>query len=544
MAEARGTQSESGRYRYVRDLAEGGMGRVELALREEGRFRRVYAIKRLRSQFLDDPSLRAMFLEEARIAGLLRHPNLVSVIDTGEDERGPFLVMDFVEGVPLSRLIGRAAVTAEPVPTQVCVNLARQVAEGLHAAHELTDLDGNPLHLVHRDVSPQNVIVGFDGVARLTDFGIAKALGRAHRTSTGILKGKSGYFSPEQLQFEDPDRRSDIFCLGIVLYELLASRRLYGGDDPMAAAKRILREPPPDIAEDRPDAHPMLVKLLFEMLAKDPDQRPPDARAVSQVLEQIEMELLVDEEMVRPADWVNAGFADVRDRQRDELRAITHSGATVGEEAATEPDSSPTAPATPRSSGTSRSLAEVKTRPVRRWRGVVFAGAGLVIGVGAVVATAQLGWLGVAEPPPVIVVPATGAEAPSDSVTAAAPAVATPAAPSPAAVTRGPERAGATENEAVSGTPVTDRPEPERSGGVRRASGATAMRTERRPEATTEGEREADDGDALSATPTASAAGDPPAEAPPARAAPADSAAPSRRNPELMTWPERSPSPR
>jgi serine/threonine protein kinase len=317
------TTQESGRYRYVRDLAEGGMGKVEIAVREEARFRRVYAVKRLKAEFLDDPDLRAMFLEEARIAGLLRHPNLVGVIDTGEDERGPFLVMDFVEGVPLSTLISRTSSNGELLPVQLCVNVAKQVAEGLQAAHDLRDLDDEPLELVHRDVSPQNIILGFDGVARLTDFGIAKALGRAHRTSTGILKGKSGYFSPEQLQFEEPDRRSDIFCLGIVLYELLSGKRLYGGDQPMAAAKRILKEPPPDIHEERQDVHPMLVKLLFEMLAKDRVERPQDARAVERQLDRIANELAHDEDPIRVADFVNERFSDLRDRQREELRSLS-----------------------------------------------------------------------------------------------------------------------------------------------------------------------------------------------------------------------------
>lgn len=313
----------SGRYRFVRDLAEGGMGKVEIAVREEARFRRVYAVKRLRAELSNDPDIRAMFLEEARIAGLLSHPNLVGVIDTGEDERGPFLVMDFVEGVPLSSVISTFAARGEVLPVQLCVNVARQVAEGLHAAHELRDLDGKPLDLIHRDVSPQNIILGFDGVARLTDFGIAKAIGRAHRTSTGILKGKAGYFSPEQLQFEEPDRRSDIFCLGIVLFELLSGKRLYGGDSPMTAAKRILREPPPDIHEVRQDVHPMLVKLLFEMLAKDREHRPADALAVERQLERILSEIVIEEDPIRVADFVNEHFSELRDVQREEIRALS-----------------------------------------------------------------------------------------------------------------------------------------------------------------------------------------------------------------------------
>jgi serine/threonine-protein kinase len=538
----------------VRDLAEGGMGRVELALREEGRFRRVYAIKRLHDQFLDDPDLRAMFLEEARIAGLLRHPNLVSVIDTGEDERGPYLVMDFVEGVPLSRVIGRGAATGEHVPAQVCVNLARQIADGLHAAHELTDLEGNPLHLVHRDVSPQNVIVGFDGVARLTDFGIAKAFGRAHRTTTGILKGKSGYFSPEQLQFEEPDRRSDIFCLGIVLFELLSSRRLYGGDDPVAAAKRILREPPPDIAEDRPDAHPMLVKLLFEVLAKDPEQRPADARAVAQVLEQIEMELSLDEEPIRPADYVNAHFEDVRERQREEVRAMTQSGVTVSEEASTEPGSHrrPTGSAAVGSEPVSTKVETPRARSpgpaTWRARSIATVVAGLVVGAVAVAVTAAwaLGGPDEAEPE----VPAVN-EVVEEPVAATAP----PTEVERAAPVSAPEAGGGESEEASATTAAAAAVEAEGSRAPR-ATRADRVRREARRRDTTaarpagtgandEDESGGESGGAAETAPATgagAAASETGAPAPDAERAPAaESETPPRRNPELMRWPERNP---
>lgn len=398
--------STSERYRYVRHLAEGGMGRVELAIREEGRFRRVYAVKRLRDEFLDDSELRAMFLEEARVAGLLRHPNLVGVIDTGEDERGPFLVMDFVEGVPLSALIAQAAAKNEPIAVTLCVDLARQVAEGLHAAHEVTDLEGKPLELVHRDVSPQNIMLGFDGIARLTDFGIAKALGRAHRTTTGLLKGKAGYFSPEQLQFEEPDRRSDVFSLGVVLYELLAARRLYGADTPAAAARRILREPPPDVAEDRQGVHPVLVELLFGMLAKDREHRPADARTVARRLDAILIELALDEDPVRPIDYVNEHFHEFRDCQRRELHRLTKArvaASTPAAEAAHLGEGEPTRLEPARRRGAERPRpADDAPGPVtadslltsRARRSMLIASA-VIIALGAVAAAT---WLGGPEP--------------------------------------------------------------------------------------------------------------------------------------------------
>ncbi|MCA9607968.1 MAG: serine/threonine protein kinase, partial [Myxococcales bacterium] len=184
---------------HITRLARGGMGTVDLVMRRSGDFTRFYALKRPHPDLTDEPTLRAMFLEEARIAGLLRHPNVVPVLDVGEDEQGPFLLMDFVEGVALTEIL-----RGHPghLPVEIVVEILRQVALGLEAAHELHGVDGEPLALVHRDVSPQNVLVGFDGVVRLTDFGIAKAVGTQSPATGQVLKGKIGYMSPEQLRFE------------------------------------------------------------------------------------------------------------------------------------------------------------------------------------------------------------------------------------------------------------------------------------------------------------------------------------------------------
>jgi serine/threonine-protein kinase len=263
------------------------MGRVDLVARREGEFQRLFAQKRLRPHLVDDADVRRMFLDEGRIAGLIRHPNVVSVVDVGEDHAGPYLVMEFVEGIALSDLVARVASRGERVPLAVSLSIAIQIAEGLRAAHELRGPDGQRLELIHRDVSPQNVLLGFDGIARVTDFGIAKVLGRASQTTTGVLKGKLGYLAPERLRFEEPDRRADLFSFGVVLFELLAARRLYDGRDAMQAPRRILHEPPPDLAEEREDVEPELVELLFELLAKDRAHRPPDAGAVARRLERI-----------------------------------------------------------------------------------------------------------------------------------------------------------------------------------------------------------------------------------------------------------------
>jgi hypothetical protein len=281
--------------RRVRSLGRGAFGEVELVVRSDGRFERLFAKKRLLPAHQEDAELRSMFFEEARLAGMIRHPNVVSVLDVGEDEQGPYLLMDYVEGVSLHRLIEVSRMRHERLPLQVCLRLVAQVAEGLHAAHELHDREGRPLGLVHRDVSPVNVLLGYDGTARVTDFGVARALGRTTKTSTGFLKGKLGYMSPEQLRFEEPDRRSDLFALGVVLFELIVLERLYVSRDGQEGPRRILTEPPPDLADHRDDVPDALVQLMFSLLAKDREHRPRDAKAVALTLEQLSAALTLEE---------------------------------------------------------------------------------------------------------------------------------------------------------------------------------------------------------------------------------------------------------
>jgi serine/threonine-protein kinase len=321
----------------VLELARGGMGTVEVVLRKEGEFSRLQAVKRLLPAHRDDESFRTMFLDEARVAGLLRHPNVVSVIDVGEDDEGPYLVMDYVEGISLARLVRAGKSERRPLPIQLCLRVCAGIARGLHAAHELRSHDGTPLQLVHRDVSPQNVLVSYDGEVRVADFGIAKALGRASRTSTGVLKGKLGYMSPEQLRFHEPDRRSDLFAVGVLLFEMLSGERLYEGEG-LQAGRRILEEPPPDIAEHRDDVPDELVELLFDLLAKEPDDRPATAGEVAARLDSIVTDLTVDEEPVTIASYLGEHFEDDRLRARAELdRAVRRAELAAMEPRASTP---------------------------------------------------------------------------------------------------------------------------------------------------------------------------------------------------------------
>lgn len=297
---------------HVCRLAEGGMGFVDLALRQEGPVRRFYAIKHLRPHLRDDEDFQRMFLDEARLAGLVSHPNVVGVHEAGKDADGLFLVMDYVEGVSLSTLIQETTPREAFLPLPLCLQIAAQVARGLHAAHTTTAADGVLLNLVHRDVSPQNVLVGYDGIARVTDFGIAKALGNLTLTSTGLLKGNLGYMAPELLRFEPADRKSDLYALGVVLHEMLCRRRLYRGDDAAEVARRILAQEVPDIGDIRADVPSALSELMFELLARDPAARPKDAGETATRLESILVAVQAELGQFDAASFMNEQFRTKR----------------------------------------------------------------------------------------------------------------------------------------------------------------------------------------------------------------------------------------
>ena len=208
-----------GHYAIFEELAHGGMASVHLGrLRGAAGFTRTVAIKRLHEQYARDPEFVSMLLDEARLAARIKHPNVVPVFDVVACDGELFLVMEYVAGETLSRLIVASAQQGTRIPVQITAAILIGALTGLHAAHDAVSERGEPLHIVHRDVSPQNLIVGMDGVARVFDFGIAKAAQRGVTTQNGALKGKIGYMSPEQLRGERIDRRSDVFAAGVVLW--------------------------------------------------------------------------------------------------------------------------------------------------------------------------------------------------------------------------------------------------------------------------------------------------------------------------------------
>lgn len=274
-----------GRYLLCDAIASGGMATVHLArlMGPEG-FSRTVAVKQLHPQFSRDPEFVAMFLDEARLASRVRHPNVVSPLDVISCPPELFMVMEYVHGVSLSRLLKQEAL--QFVPARVAAAIVSQVLLGLHAAHEARGEGGEPLELVHRDVSPQNIMVCKDGVARIVDFGIAKAKARSHQTDPGMLKGKVGYMAPEQVTLQSVDRRADVFAVGVVLWELLAGRRLFSGDSPAASVQKLLHSEIDLPSRRVPDLPPLLDRVVLQALARPAGERFQSARAMAEALDQ------------------------------------------------------------------------------------------------------------------------------------------------------------------------------------------------------------------------------------------------------------------
>ncbi len=276
-----------GRYALYGEIAAGGMATVHFGrLVGAVGFSRTVAIKRLHPQFAKDPDFVAMFLDEARLAARVQHPNVVTTIDVVPLDDEVFLVMEYVHGEALSKLIRAARRKGDLVPPAIATAIMAGALHGLHAAHIAKSERGEPLNIVHRDVSPQNILVGLDGVARVLDFGVAKAAMRAQSTRDGQMKGKVSYMAPEQLRGKGVDRRTDIFAAGIVLWEALTGRRLFDGDDPGEVLTKLLEAviPAPSSVEARVPAE--FDAIVMRALDRDPDRRFDTARDFAIALEQ------------------------------------------------------------------------------------------------------------------------------------------------------------------------------------------------------------------------------------------------------------------
>ena len=296
-----------GKYKLVKLIAAGGMAEVYLAKQAGAAgFEKQVCLKRILPHLARDKSFVDMFLNEARLASQLDHPNIVSIFDLGEANGNYFIAMEFIDGPNLRTVAKRAAELNEFLPIPEVLKIISQAAAGLQYAHDLADKDGHPLGLVHRDISPNNVLVHRNGTAKVVDFGIAKAANSAGATRTGTLKGKVAYMPPEQLRGEPLDRRVDVFALGVVLYELITGRRPWEADNEVALIGKIMTEDPPALNELRPDAPEELVHIVHKALAKDREQRYQDCNELVADLEALLVQLGQSITSSRVADFVRA----------------------------------------------------------------------------------------------------------------------------------------------------------------------------------------------------------------------------------------------
>jgi serine/threonine-protein kinase len=275
-----------GRYAIFDEIASGGMASVHIGrLLGPVGFSRTVAIKRLHPQFARDPEFLTMFLDEARLAARIRHPNVVPTLDVVTSGGEIFLVMEYFLGESLAKLLHLGKLIDERPPPEIACAIAATALHGLHAAHEAKDERDEPLGIVHRDVSPQNILVGADGIARVLDFGIAKAAGRAQVTREGQLRGKMAYISPEQFHGERANRRADIYSASVVLWEALTGERLFLGESEAQTVSRVLNDavsPPSKIVPGLPAK---LDELVMRGLSRDPTKRPETARDMALELE-------------------------------------------------------------------------------------------------------------------------------------------------------------------------------------------------------------------------------------------------------------------
>jgi len=269
-----GADRRFGKYQLIAHIASGGMAEIYLASFEAlGGFEKTIVVKRMLPHVQQDPHFVEMFLDEARLAARLNHPNVVQIFDMGQIDERYFIAMEYLAGEALSTLVRRLRRLKKRFPPVLAAGIVMQAAEGLHHAHCLKGRDGAPLNLVHRDVSPQNVFVLYAGGVKVVDFGVAKAADRSVKTRTGVLKGKLGYMSPEQIQNRELDARADVFSLGVVLWESLVCRRLFRGDSEYSVMRVISETDAPSPLTVNRHIPERLADITLKALARDREQR-------------------------------------------------------------------------------------------------------------------------------------------------------------------------------------------------------------------------------------------------------------------------------
>ncbi len=288
-----------GKYEVLTQLSLGGMAELFLAFTAgPGGFRKFVVVKRILPDVKADEQFVKMFLDEARITAAFSHPNIAQVFDLDEDEEGLYLAMEFISGQNLNQVASACNRTKRTIPMGFSVTVARDVLNALHYAHTFTDPTGKALPVVHRDVAQKNVMVTYDGVTKLLDFGIAKARGRLGRTAMGMVKGTTGYMSPEQVRGEELDGRSDVFSVGVVLHEMLSGQRLFAAQTEPEEMRLILEGPIPKLHDLNELVSEELSAVVARALSRERSDRFGTAREMARALEKVAGPLLYDQEQL------------------------------------------------------------------------------------------------------------------------------------------------------------------------------------------------------------------------------------------------------
>ena len=311
----RDTHPQLGRYTLLHRFASGGMANVYAArINTPHHGSRLVAVKVMHPHLAQDPEFVEMFIDEAHLAARVTHPNVVQIIELGKVRGKHFIAMEYIWGQSVLAILQRAR-----LPLSTSVQIVAQAALGLHAAHELRDRRGRLLNLVHRDISPDNILVGYDGSVKVADFGVAWACDKKHKTRAGTVKGKFAYMSPEQARGRPLDRRSDVFALGVVLYEMTVGRRMHNETSDAQVLQAVVRCDIPRPSSRVPGYPEQLEKLLFGALQRNPDDRYPTALAFYEALEAYLNQL---GERVTPASLGNTMRAMFRDRIEDSQKTL------------------------------------------------------------------------------------------------------------------------------------------------------------------------------------------------------------------------------
>ncbi len=319
-----------GRYQLVMEMARGGMATLYLArLQELAQFEKLLVIKKVHDHLAKEEAFINMFMDEARITALINHTNVASVFDMGEEKGANYLAMEYVHGHNLLEILRSSTRLKGVLTWPLAARIIAEAAAGLHAAHELKSTDGTRLHVVHRDVSPSNILVSYGGQVKVVDFGIALAAQRMTTTTTGTLKGKAAYMSPEQVSNGLVTHQSDIFSLGIVLFESVTGRRLFKGNSAASSVKRVCEAQVPRPRILNPDLPVELEQIILKALASDPADRFATASAFEQALEQVLSSVGMPMGRAQLAGLMDHLFHDLRKVKDKHIRAALE-GVTPG----------------------------------------------------------------------------------------------------------------------------------------------------------------------------------------------------------------------